>query len=339
MKILNYNWNYQKALLAFILGYTQKTVKYLDEIPQKYYQPEHLFLKTLVYIKTNDWFKVYWALKRLWSFDLWYVQLFFPQPFYLEFKVLPDVNSLLSEPSVVKLQNVPDCNEDWDWDENIIYDQVLMVWPSCLSQKLLKLLAKAHAWSAIYEYLNFLGLSWPEDIREIMKRWVQKIAPSSDIDPDFVLAIMQAESRFDPKALSGVGARGLMQLLPKTARKLAQMAKIHYRSSQDLWQPEFNVKLAIFYLEKMAQEADFECLPLWIAGYNAGWHRAQTWWYRWQNAQNWWLFIEWVPFSQTRDYLKKVLKFYRHFGGYFNPFVNFCTYKGVIQLQEEWHTN
>jgi len=89
---------------------------------------------------------------------------------------------------------------------------------------------------------------------------IERYAGEHDLDPRLVQAVMQAESGYNPKALSTKGAIGLMQLMPATAREL---------SVSDPWDPEQNVRGGVTYLKRMldlfSQDVDFA-----LAAYNAG---------------------------------------------------------------------
>lgn len=94
----------------------------------------------------------------------------------------------------------------------------------------------------------------------LMAELVERVASERDLDPRLVQAVMQVESGYNPRALSGKGAIGLMQLMPATAREL---------DVDDPWDPEQNVRGGVAYLKKMLDlfsgDLDFS-----LAAYNAG---------------------------------------------------------------------
>lgn len=108
------------------------------------------------------------------------------------------------------------------------------------------------------------------------------------VDPTLVKAIVKAESDFDTRAVSHKGAKGLMQLMPETAR-LMGVKNIH--------DPEENVEGGIRYLSKLLKMFNFE-IPLAVAAYNAG-----------ENAVLKYGNIP--PFSETQNYVKKVMHYHR----------------------------
>ena len=125
------------------------------------------------------------------------------------------------------------------------------------------------------------------------------------IDPALVHAIMRQESRFDPTAKSRSGAKGLMQLMPATARSVAD------KGSAELDHPETNLELGQRYLENLlnAPSVDGDLLNLLIA-YNAGPGNLVKWKKQWSDVRDPLLFIELIPSSETRAYVERVLSNY-----------------------------
>jgi soluble lytic murein transglycosylase-like protein len=92
---------------------------------------------------------------------------------------------------------------------------------------------------------------------------IESVALEHGIDPALVHAVIQAESNYRPKARSHVGARGLMQVMPATARDLGVM------SASQLFDPQQNIEAGVKYLKAMLERFDGD-LPTAIAAYNAG---------------------------------------------------------------------
>ncbi len=135
---------------------------------------------------------------------------------------------------------------------------------------------------------------------------IQKAAQDHGIDPYYALAIVKAESDFQPEAKSKVGAKGLMQIMPKTADWLAEQKKISL-SEEDLTDPEKNLDLGCYYLSYLIQH--FQNRDLATAAYNGGLNQVDSWlkegtitWER-ESLSN-------IPVSETREYLGKVNKNY-----------------------------
>jgi len=110
------------------------------------------------------------------------------------------------------------------------------------------------------------------------------------VDPDLVRAVIQAESNFNPQAVSPKGAMGLMQLMPATAREMAVT---------DPFNPEENIQGGVRYLSELLQLLNHK-LPLALAAYNAGPTKVL--------ARN-----EIPPIEETKDYVQRVLRNYKNF--------------------------
>lgn len=129
------------------------------------------------------------------------------------------------------------------------------------------------------------------------------------VPTELVLAITRRESEFNPNAISGAGARGLMQLMPRTAQAVADGLEIEHRTGLLTADPAHNVTLGAAYLEELIEEFGLN-IVLVSASYNAGPHRAR----RWIEANgdprsagvdviDW---IEMIPFNETRNYVMRV---------------------------------
>ena len=130
------------------------------------------------------------------------------------------------------------------------------------------------------------------------------------IDPALVLALMFAESAFDAEAFSPSGAMGLMQLMPATGSRLAQLEGLTIVSEQEYFQPSINIALGTRYLRDLS-ELFADRLPPVIASYNAGEHRVGNWWKA--DQQDVARFISNIPYKETWNYVQKVLWYYREY--------------------------
>ena len=128
------------------------------------------------------------------------------------------------------------------------------------------------------------------------------------LDPYLIMALIREESSFSRKAVSPVGARGLMQVMPLTALKIARTLLSSFSLAEDLDRPETNIALGTAYLAQMLQ--DFQGnLSLALAAYNAGPHNLKRWLEEnplTEEAE----FIENIPFPETRAYVKRTLLSY-----------------------------
>ncbi len=128
----------------------------------------------------------------------------------------------------------------------------------------------------------------PNPSPELILRWVKRLAPEFGLDTALVLAVIRAESNFNPKALSNKNARGLMQLIPATAKRFGV---------RDIWDPLQNIRGGMAYLRWLLDTfAGNEKLAL--AGYNAS-----------ENAVVRYRGIP--PYAETRNYVRKISRWRR----------------------------
>ncbi len=132
-------------------------------------------------------------------------------------------------------------------------------------------------------------------------------AARQQINPAWAFAIIRQESAFTTDARSHAGALGLMQLLPRTARDMARSLRVRTPRRDDLLQIDTNIQLGVGYLKKVQDR--YQGHPvLATAAYNAGPSNVQRWLPSDGSvAADIW--IETIPFTETRDYLKRVLTY------------------------------
>ena len=140
---------------------------------------------------------------------------------------------------------------------------------------------------------------WPN--REL----VEREAGEFDLDPYLMAALIRQESAFDAAATSRAGARGMMQLMPATARGLARRLGVAWDNAF-LEVADANVHLGAAHLARMLKQYDGEVVPA-LAAYNAGGSRVRRW-LRFPEAGDWFSFIERIPFPETRGYLRTLLR-------------------------------
>jgi soluble lytic murein transglycosylase len=125
-----------------------------------------------------------------------------------------------------------------------------------------------------------------------------------NLDPALVTAIIRQESGFNPRATSSAGARGLMQIMPSVGRAVARSIDIPEWRRDLLYQPDINLQLGIRHLEAFISRYE---APYALAAYNAGETRLVRWLRR-PGARDPELFVERIPFTETRDYVRIVLR-------------------------------
>jgi soluble lytic murein transglycosylase len=130
-------------------------------------------------------------------------------------------------------------------------------------------------------------------------------AGRAGVDPALVYAIMREESGYRPQVLSISGARGLLQLMPETAEKVAHAEAMSAFDPDDLFVPQVNIALGSAYLEELLDR--FGGRPsAAIGSYNAGPHRVAQWLEGDALEDDEW--VEAIPYDQTRAYVKRVLR-------------------------------
>ncbi|MBI3895205.1 MAG: transglycosylase SLT domain-containing protein, partial [Acidobacteria bacterium] len=144
-------------------------------------------------------------------------------------------------------------------------------------------------------------LPWWEEIK--------KSATATELDPYLVAGLIRQESEFNPAARSRSNARGLMQLLPSTARLVARSVpdrQARQYQLTKLYRPEVNLIYGTNYLKQLV--ARFEGnLAYALAGYNAGPHRVVQWLAEGEFEEPA-EFVESIPFTETREYVQAVLR-------------------------------
>ena len=148
-------------------------------------------------------------------------------------------------------------------------------------------------------YLYHYGYPQPKNKNDIYK----------DVEKELVYAVIKQESAFDPKAISRVGARGMMQIMPATASKVSKEMKLSYSKNRLTSDVRYNIQIGSYYLYTLIE--DYDSYLLALVGYNAGPRRINRWIKKFGDprkenidAVSW---IENIPIKETRLYVKIVL--------------------------------
>ncbi len=155
----------------------------------------------------------------------------------------------------------------------------------------------------IHDYAQRFPTPHRESLSAAARQW--------GVDEAIVYGLIRQESRFVADARSRVGATGLMQLMPATARWVAKQIAISPFRSEMLMLPEVNLQMGTYYFRRVLNELGHPILA--TAAYNAGPGRAR----RWSDDKplEGAIYVETIPFYETRDYVKKVFTnawYYRH---------------------------
>jgi len=148
--------------------------------------------------------------------------------------------------------------------------------------------------------VNFWRLSYPMPYQEIVKSAAEEFG----VDPLLIWAVMRVESRYDPDAMSYVGARGLMQIMPSTQDWIAEQMEIELQPG-DAYKPEENIRMGSWYLKYLLDYFNDD-LELAIMAYNGGFANVEKWGAD-PLVSNLEDLIRWIWFGETREYLEKVM--------------------------------
>jgi soluble lytic murein transglycosylase len=135
---------------------------------------------------------------------------------------------------------------------------------------------------------------------------IQQYATKNGLDPYMVASLIRQESEFNPGAISGANAWGLMQLLPSVGRSMAREEGIRHFNETELLNPETNIRLGTRYLKQTLDKFDGE--PAYaFAAYNAGDSRVTDWQSigKYHGMDE---FVESIPFTETREYVQAILR-------------------------------
>lgn len=131
------------------------------------------------------------------------------------------------------------------------------------------------------------------------------------LDPFLVAAIIREESQYDTRAVSRVGALGLMQLMPATAQTVARKYGTASPSRDDLFDHETNIRLGTKYVAQLLDQYGGNLIHA-VAAYNAGPAAVSTWLAKFGNREAD-EFVELIPYQETRQYVKRVLRTYHEY--------------------------
>lgn len=138
-----------------------------------------------------------------------------------------------------------------------------------------------------------------------------RMAAQTKVELPLLLALIRQESEFEAEAVSPAGARGLMQLMPATARRTAKSLRMKYVRKRLTADPGYNIKLGTAYLAQMIERYDGSYV-LALAAYNAGPQNVAAWIKKLGDPRadggdivDW---IESIPFGETRNYVQRILE-------------------------------
>jgi soluble lytic murein transglycosylase len=216
----------------------------------------------------------------------------------------------------------------WSEESLLEIEALPQVQDPYLKAQLAKSFAGAKVYPPVIRYLNQAG-DQADDLRssawvslgfpKFYQEAVEKEAAKYNLSPFVILSLMRQESAFNPRAVSTSNAMGLMQMIPPTAREIAQDLKLKkVEIPRSLFVPELNIQMGTYYLGKLVKEFN-QSVPMALAAYNAGPHRLKTF-FRARNpkieglnlsldpfAEIW---MDELPWFETSYYVKAILRNY-----------------------------
>jgi soluble lytic murein transglycosylase len=191
-------------------------------------------------------------------------------------------------------------NREWNWAIRGLTDKQLIAVSRWANQQQLfdRAVSTAERTQNWHDYSARFILPFKEPLLAAAGRY--------KLDPAYVYGLVKQESRFLPEVKSSVGAMGLMQLMPATASWVAKKIEVPDFELSQLGLPETNLKMGSFYLRTVMDGLDGNA-ALAAAAYNAGPNRPRNWRASLGSKIEGAAFAEAIPFSETRDYVKKVL--------------------------------
>jgi soluble lytic murein transglycosylase-like protein len=173
----------------------------------------------------------------------------------------------------------------------------------------------ALAFSGVHRHVNSeeeritaQRLSYPV----VFGRELYELGQRYDVDPLLVLAIMRQESTYRNKALSPVGAIGLIQVMPATGARVARLLGEERYSPGDLEEPMVNLRYGTYYLSQLLARFDGR-YPMAVASYNGGPHNLSRWYRGKEGKIPMDVLVEQIMYDETRNYVKKVSGHYARY--------------------------
>ncbi|GAD80744.1 murein transglycosylase [Vibrio ezurae] len=210
--------------------------------------------------------------------------------------------SLARIKELIAVDKITAAKREWRW---------LLARSSSEQKKLLAQYAAKHHWNHLLVMATIEGKMWDHiSLRFPIAHqwWFNFYAKKHDVDPITLMALARQESGLDIDAQSPVGARGLMQIMPKTAASTAKSYNIEYSGADDLFDVSKNIEIGSQYLAGLLDDYNGNRV-LAFGAYNAGPNRVQLWRERTGGKVDVYSYIESIPFKETRGYIKNILMF------------------------------
>jgi soluble lytic murein transglycosylase len=273
----------------------------IDTHPHNY----HSFRAEDILNKKNKWY-VLSSSNQFTTFPSWN----WPQPYTIE-QIKNHYGKDIAE--LITLQEydfVLDLESNFEEEKKIKLNDDLKMWLYAMSKDNLKAIHTAHAHLGEKDLVDYNNIkfqyAFPMKYADLI---ADEVSSNLLIDPLLVHALIRQESHYQNNIVSPVGAIGLMQLMPYTAKEVAFSMKIASPNIDDLMKPDINIKLGVKYMEDVFKKFNGNMIQA-IASYNAGPVAVKHWANKAQDQEDMDLFIEDMPYEETRNYVKKVLANY-----------------------------
>lgn len=220
----------------------------------------------------------------------------------------PQISAQLQQDLAIALElyrigDLVSANREWHYVTRN-YDDLQWQQAGLLAQqaqwhdKTIQAFAKAKQWHAIDARFP---LAW-QDL-------FYKYSRETLVEQSWLLAMARQESGFSPRAQSPVGAMGVLQLMPNTAKRLAKSMHTQYEK-QRLFDADYNIALGSQYLKNLLQQFDNNYI-LATAAYNAGPARVRQWLSEQPLSDDWVHWVATIPYPETRNYVQNILTYSR----------------------------
>ncbi len=211
--------------------------------------------------------------------------------------------------------------EEWRWVVSGMNDRELLTAAEIARRN--KMFDRAIGAADMTINLHDFSLRYLAPYRDEMKSYIL----TNGLDEAWVYGLMRQESRFATHAKSGVGAAGLMQIMPSTARWIAQKLGLKNYRNSSLHELDTNLRLGTYYMKAVLSQAE-NSLVLASAAYNAGPTRALQW--RADRPLEGAIYTETIPFDETREYVKKVMSNTTYYADQFGTPTSLRQKMGII---------
>ena len=218
-----------------------------------------------------------------------------------EFEQVAKLSGIVRTEELLVANQLSDARREWNYVTRDFTERQLQIAASLAHQwqwhdYAIRTIAKGN-------YFSDLSIRFPTPFDNLVKRYASR----RNLEPAFVYGIIRRESAFNPQARSPVGARGLMQLMPATARQVSRQLKLKSPSRQDLYTPSYNINLGSTYISDMLRKFNGH-RALASAAYNAGPHRVKAWLPE-NNELPADVWIDTIPFTETREYVRAIMAY------------------------------